>query len=152
VLLVHDPRQATYALGHVATVLDGHLHAFGTQLTNGTRLLTTGTVGGAGPDGLRQKQPVPYSAEVLYFDAQTRRPIGVDRITVHSLESSFSVDRELLPEGQSPFRYDPVPVPTTTTPSTLAPDGSQSARVLPTKPSDERGGLGLRGQPSTTRP
>jgi predicted phosphodiesterase len=152
VLLVHDPRQATYALGHVATVLDGHLHAFGTQMTNGTRLLTTGTIGGAGPDGLRAKQPVPYSAEVLYFDAQSRRPIGVDRITVHSLESSFSVDRELLPEGQSPFRYDPVTVPSTTTPTTLAPDGSQSARVLPTQPGNDRGGLGLRGQPSTTRP
>ena len=153
VLLVHDPRLATYALGHVATVLDGHLHAFGTQLTNGTRLLTTGTVGGAGPDGLRQKQPVPYSAEVLYFDPQTRRPIGVDRITVHSLESSFSVDRELLPEGQSPFRYDPVTVPSTTTVTTVAPEGSQSARVLPTQPSDDRSGLGLRGKPpTTTRP
>ena len=150
VLLVHDPRQATYALGHVPTVLDGHLHAFGTQLTNGTRLLTTGTVGGAGPDGLRQKQPVPYSAEVLYFDEQTRRPIGVDRITVHSLESSFSVDRELLPEGQTPFQTNPVPVPTTTTTTTLAPDGSQNAQLLPTPPSTERPGVGLRGAPSTT--
>lgn len=153
VLLVHDPRQATYALGHVATVLDGHLHAFGTQVTNGTRLLTTGTVGGAGPDGLRQKQPVPYSAEVLYFDPQTRRPIGVDRITVHSLESSFSVDRELLPEGQQPFRSNPVPVPTTTTVTTLASGGSQSAQVLPTQPGDDRPGLGLRGRrPTTTQP
>jgi predicted phosphodiesterase len=134
VLLVHDPRLATYALGHVATVLDGHLHAFGTQVTNGTRLLTTGTIGGAGPDGLRSAQPVPYSAEVLYFDAQTRRPIGVDRITVHSLESSFSVDRELLPEGQQPFRFDPVTVPTTSTVPTLAPGTSQPPQGLPTGP------------------
>jgi len=159
VLLVHDPRQATYALGHVPTVLDGHLHAFGTQMTNGTRLLTTGTIGAAGPDGLRQKQSVPYSAEVLYFDQRTRRPIGVDRITVHSLESSFSVDRELLPEGQTPFTYNPVAVPTTTTVTTLAPDGSQNAQVLPTQPGNERPGLGLGGGrsppatvPRTTRP
>ena len=150
VLLVHDPRQATYALGHVPTVLDGHLHAFGTQVTNGTRLLTTGTIGGAGPDGLRQKQPVPYSAEVLYFDQRTRRPIGVDRITVHSLESSFSVDRELLPEGQAPFQSDPVPVPSTTTVTTLAPGGSQGAQVLPTQPGSQRPGVGLRGAPATT--
>ncbi len=150
VLLVHDPRQATYALGHVATVLDGHLHEFGTQVTNGTRLLTTGTVGAAGPDGLRAKQTVPYGAEVLYFDARTRRPIGVDRITVHSLESSFSVDRELLPEGQEFFRYAPVPVPTTTTVTTLAPSGSQSAQVLPTGPGNERPGVGLRGRVPTT--
>jgi predicted phosphodiesterase len=139
VLLVHDPRQATYALGHVATVLDGHLHAFGTQVTNGTRLLTTGTVGGAGPDGFRSTKPVPYSAEVLYFDAQTRRPIGVDRITVHSLESSFSVDRELLPEGQQPFRFDPVAVPSTTTTTTTtfgttnAVPRGQPPQVLPTQ-------------------
>jgi predicted phosphodiesterase len=150
VLLVHDPRQATYALGHVPTVLDGHLHAFGTQVTNGTRLLTTGTIGGAGPDGLRQKQPVPYSAEVLYFDQRTRRPIGVDRITVHSLGSSFSVDRELLPEGQAPFQPNPVPVPSTTTLTTLAPEGSQSAQVLPTQPGGQRPGVGLRGAPATT--
>jgi predicted phosphodiesterase len=150
VLAVHDPRLATYALGHVPTVLDGHLHQFGTQVTNGTRLLTTGTVGGAGPDGLRQKQPVPYSAEVLYFDPQTRRPIGVDRITVRSLESSFSVDRELLPEGQTPFQYNPVPVPTTTTATTLAPGGSQSAQVPPAQPGSDRPGLGLRGAPATT--
>ncbi len=155
VLLVHDPRQATYALGHVATVLDGHLHAFGTQITNGTRLLTTGTIGGAGPDGLRQKRPVPYSAEVLYFDQQTRRPIGVDRITVHSLESSFSVDRELLLEGETPFRPNPVPVPSTTTANTttLTPDGSQNAQVLPTQPVRERPGIGLDGaRPTTTAP
>ncbi len=153
VLLVHDPRQATYALGHVPTVLDGHLHDFGTQQTNGTRLLTTGTVGGAGPDGLRQKRPVPYSAEVLYFDPRTHRPIGVDRITVHSLESSFSVDRELLPEGQTPFRYNPVTVPTTTTLTTLAPlapEGSGNAQVLPTQPGNERPGVGLGGRRATT--
>ncbi len=152
VLLVHDPRQATYALGHVATVLDGHLHAFGTQVTNGTRLLTTGTVGGAGPDGLRARQPVPYSAEVLYFDPQTRRPIGVDRITVHSLESSFSVDRELLPEGETDFRYNPVAVPTTTTGSTSVQGGSQPPQVLPTQPGNDRPGLGLgRAGPMVTQ-
>jgi predicted phosphodiesterase len=153
VLLVHDPRLATYALGHVPTVLDGHLHKFGTQVTNGTRQLTTGTIGASGPDGLRVKQPVPYSAEVLYFDPQTRRPIGVDRITVHSLESSFSVDRELLPEGQQFFSSNPVPVPTTTTVTTLAPDGSRPAQVLPTQPGNDRPGLGLPGRrPTTTRP
>src|SRR6266508_4475592 len=74
VLLVHDPALARYALGNVATVLEGHLHSFGTQVVNGTRELRTGTVGGAGPDGLRAKQPVPYTAEVLYFDPATRRP------------------------------------------------------------------------------
>ena len=111
VLLVHDPKLATYAVGHVATVLDGHLHAFGTSVANGTRMLTTGTVGGAGPDGLRSRRPLPYTAEVLYFDPVTRRPVAVDRITVGPFESSFSVDRELTPEGGTAFVPDPVEVP-----------------------------------------
>jgi predicted phosphodiesterase len=111
VLVVHDPLLATYAIGHVATVLEGHLHSFGTQVANGTRALRTGTVGGAGPDGLRAKEPVPYTAEVVYFDPDTRRPVAVDRITVGALESSFSVDRELLDEGSKAFVLDPVDIP-----------------------------------------
>jgi hypothetical protein len=143
VLLVHDPRLATYALGHVATVLDGHLHSFGTEVTNGTREIRTGTVGAAGPDGLRAKAPVPYAAEVLYFDPSTRRPIGVDRIAVHSLGSSFSVDRELLPEGQSPFSYHPVAAPAATTATVgPAPNGSQPPQALQQPRGRGRVGLG----------
>ena len=132
VLLVHDPRLARYALGHVATVLDGHLHAFGTSLVNGTRTLTTGTVGGAGPDGLRAKEPVPYTAEVVHFDPGTRRPVAVDRITVGALESSFSVDRELLPEGGTAFAPAPVEVP---------------AELVPAAPVDQVEGGPARGRP-----
>ncbi|HEY2959511.1 MAG TPA: metallophosphoesterase [Actinomycetota bacterium] len=125
VLVVHDPALARYALGSVATVLEGHLHSFGTGVVNGTRELRTGTVGGAGPDGLRAKQPVPYTAEVLYFDPTTRRPVAVDRITVGALQSSFSVDRELLEEGATPFAPDPVQVPAELLPPP-APDEVQS--------------------------
>ena len=150
VLLVHDPHLATYALGHIPTVIDGHFHDFRSNVTNGTRELTTGTVGAAGPDGLRAKETVPYGAEVLYFDPQTRRPIGVDRIAVHSLESAFSVDRELLPEGQGAFRYNPVAVPASTTTTTLEPGaaGTGPPQVLPQAPRG-RGGAGLR-QPDPT--
>ena len=125
VLMVHDPALARYALGSVATVLDGHLHSFGTQVVNGTRELRTGTVGGAGPDGLRAKQPVPYTAEVLYFDPGSHRPVAVDRITVGALESSFSVDRELLGEGSGAFVPNPVEVPAELLPPP-APDEVQS--------------------------
>jgi len=116
VLLVHDPQLAAYAAGHVATVLDGHLHAFGLQLVNGTRMVTDGTTGAAGPDGLRNKNPQPYSAEVLYFDTHTRRPLAVDRITVDSLrtdalQSTFSVQRILFPEAETPFTPNPVEIP-----------------------------------------
>jgi len=116
VLLVHDRRQARYAAGHVATVLAGHYHRFESDTVAGTRYLLTGSVGAAGPDGLRAGQDVPYQAEVLYFDPATRRPLAVDRITVRSLQGSFSVDRELLPEGGRAFTPAPVEVPAEATP------------------------------------
>ena len=111
VLLVHDGRLATYARGHVPTILDGHLHRFGTEVVNGTRTLQSGTTGAAGPDNLRAQEPPPADAEVLYFDPHTRRPVAVDRISVRLPGSSFSVERLLLPEGATAFTPDPLVVP-----------------------------------------
>jgi predicted phosphodiesterase len=111
VLLVHDGRLATYARGHVATVLEGHLHRFGTEVTNGTRTLMTGTTGAGGPDNFRAQDPPPADAQVIYFDPETRRPVAVDRITVRLPGSSFSVERLLLPEGATAFTPDPLEVP-----------------------------------------
>jgi predicted phosphodiesterase len=111
VLLVHDAQLADYARGHVATILEGHLHRFGTEVVNGTRTLMTGTAGAAGPDNFRAEEPPPAEAEVVYFDPETRRPVAVDRITVRLPGSSFSVERLLLPEGATPFTPDPVEVP-----------------------------------------
>jgi predicted phosphodiesterase len=126
VLLVHDGRLAAYARGHVATVLEGHLHAFGTEVVNGTRTLRTGTAGAAGPDSLRAADPPPATAEILYFHPATKRPLAVDRISVGPLESSFSVERVLLPEGQTPFLADPVPVP----PELLEPPPTTAGQVV----------------------
>src|SRR4029450_1025484 len=53
VLVVPDGRLATYARGRVATVLEGHLHRFGTEVVNGTRTLMAGTTGAGGPDHFR---------------------------------------------------------------------------------------------------
>jgi len=111
VLLVHDDRLATYARGHVASVLEGHLHRFGTEVVNGTRTLMGGSTGAAGPDNFRAESPPPAEAEVVYFDPETRRPVAVDRITVRLPGSSFSVERVLLPEGATPFTADPLEVP-----------------------------------------
>jgi predicted phosphodiesterase len=111
VLLVHDGRLAAYARGHVATVLEGHLHRFGTEVVNGTRTLQAGTTGAAGPDNFRAEDPPPAGAQVIYFDPGTRRPVAVDRITVRLPGSSFSVERVLLPEAATPFAPNPLEVP-----------------------------------------
>jgi predicted phosphodiesterase len=132
VLLVHDGRLASYARGRVATVLDGHLHRFDTEVVNGTRTLQTGTVGAAGPDGLRVPDLPPATAEVLYFDPRTRRPLAADRITARPLQSSFSVERLLLPEGETPFVLDPLPVPPALQPAAPAQPGQvQGAHPAP---------------------
>jgi predicted phosphodiesterase len=111
VLLVHDGRLASYARGHVATVLEGHLHRFGTEVVQGTRTLQVGTTGAGGPDNFRAEDPPPADAQVLYFDPVTRRPVAVDRITVRLPGSSFSVERLLLPEGATDFAPDPLEIP-----------------------------------------
>jgi predicted phosphodiesterase len=111
VLLVHDGRLAAYARGHVATVLEGHLHRFGTEVLNGTRTLMSGTTGAGGPDNFRAQDPPPADAEVIYFDPATHRPVAVDRISVRLPGSSFSVERLLLPEGATAFAPDPLVVP-----------------------------------------
>jgi predicted phosphodiesterase len=111
VVMVHDGRLAAYARGHVATVLEGHLHRFGTEVVNGTRTLMTGTTGAGGPDNFRAADPPAADAQVVYFDPETRRPVAVDRITVRLPGSSFSVERVLLPEGATPFTPDPLEVP-----------------------------------------
>jgi hypothetical protein len=123
VLLVHDGRLAAYARGHVATVLDGHLHRFGTEVVNGTRTLMSGTTGAGGPDNFRAQDPPPADAEVVYFDSTTRRPVAVDRITVRLPGSSFSVERLLLPEGAAAFAPDPVEVPPNLVPAPGAQGG-----------------------------
>jgi hypothetical protein len=111
VLLVHDGRLAAYARGHVATVLEGHQHRYGTEHVNGTRTLITRTAGAGGPDNFRAKDPPPADAEVVYFDPTTRRPVAVDRITVRLPGASFSVERVLLPEGATAFAPNPIAVP-----------------------------------------
>jgi predicted phosphodiesterase len=111
VLVVHDGRLAAYARGHVATVLQGHLHRFGTEVVNGTRTLMAGTTGAGGPDNFRAEDPPPADAQVLYFDPETRRPVAVDRITVRLPGSSFSVERLLLTEGDEPFFPNPLEIP-----------------------------------------
>ena len=133
VLLVHDPALATYAMGHVATVLDGHLHRFGTRVDYGTRELTDATTGAAGPDGLRQPNPPPYGAEVVYLDAATRRPIALDQVTVRSLEAEFSVRRLVLPEGTAGFTPNPVPVPAPDAPQ----PGDETTVIEPTSTQDQ---------------
>jgi predicted phosphodiesterase len=111
VLLVHDGRLAAYARGRVGTVVEGHLHRFGTEVVNGTRTLMSGTTGAGGPDNFRAEDPPTADAQVLYFDPGTRRPVAVDRITVRLPGSSFSVERVLLPEGATAFAPDPLEVP-----------------------------------------
>ena len=108
VLLVHDGRLAAYARGHVATVLDGHLHRTGTEVVNGTRTLQAGTAGAAGPTTSAPRPPVPTPRS-----SPTPRPAArwPSTASPSRASSSFSVERSSSPRHATPFTPDPLEVP-----------------------------------------
>jgi predicted phosphodiesterase len=62
-----------------------------------TILLVEGSTGGAGLRGLQGDEPEPLAASVLYFDAETRRLLAYDRLTVKGLgESGATIDRHVV--------------------------------------------------------
>jgi predicted MPP superfamily phosphohydrolase len=75
VALVHDPVSAGGLSGACPLVLAGHTHRREVRELAGlpgrapTRLLVSGSTGGAGLRGLESDEPLPLSMSVLYFDA-----------------------------------------------------------------------------------
>jgi len=78
IALVHDPASAGPLAGSCPLVLAGHTHrravkALPTQPgASPTRLMVSGSTGGAGLRGLEGDEPLPLSLSVLYFDADKR--------------------------------------------------------------------------------
>jgi predicted MPP superfamily phosphohydrolase len=77
VALVHDPASAGPLSGTCPLVLAGHTHQRQVRTlpppvegAPPTRLLVSGSTGGAGLRGLEGDKPVPLSLSILYFDAE----------------------------------------------------------------------------------
>ncbi|HEU4424847.1 MAG TPA: metallophosphoesterase [Pilimelia sp.] len=74
IALVHDPASAGPLAGACPLVLAGHTHKREVMTleradATPTRLLISGSSGGAGLRGLEPEEPLPLSLSVLYFDA-----------------------------------------------------------------------------------
>jgi predicted MPP superfamily phosphohydrolase len=78
IALVHDPASAGPLSGTCPLVLAGHTHNREVRTLPAvpgrapTRMLVSGSTGGAGLRGLEGDKPVPLSLSILYFDADRR--------------------------------------------------------------------------------
>ncbi|HRW37194.1 MAG TPA: metallophosphoesterase [Aquihabitans sp.] len=108
VALVHDPTVADDLGGLVPLVLAGHRHrADEIDLGEGTRLLVEGSTGGAGLRSLQRDDPVPLTASVLYFDADTGELQAQDRIEVAGVDQAeVRIEREVFDPGDEETTAD----------------------------------------------
>lgn len=62
-----------------------------------TLLMVEGSTGGAGLRGLQGEEPEPLAATILYFDADTKRLVAYDRITLQGFgETGATIGRHVL--------------------------------------------------------
>jgi predicted phosphodiesterase len=119
IVLVHDDRVAAGLEGLVPLVVSGHFHDARDEVRDGTVFLRVGTTGGAGPTGFTAEGDVPFSAEVLYFQAGEEGRMGLvawDVVTQFPETGSLEIARHLASDvGVSPSPS--VPTPTTASPS-----------------------------------
>jgi predicted phosphodiesterase len=100
IVAVHNPLMQAPFIGFVPLIVSGHTHAASFSVQRGTVLLNSGTLGGISYDPeANARDPLPYSASVLYFTAELpRRLIAIDRISVYP-QRSTTVTRELIDES-----------------------------------------------------
>jgi predicted MPP superfamily phosphohydrolase len=120
--LVHDPASAGPLSGSCPLVLAGHTHKREVRMlpkldgVTPTRLLVSGSSGGAGLRGLEGDEPIPLSLSVLYFDAD-RRLQAHDDIEVGGTGQAqvtlerHVVDAEPTPGAQPAPRTSRTPTP-----------------------------------------
>ena len=98
VVLVHDPLMAGELDDRVPLVLAGHRHRVSMEtLGESTTLLVEGSTGGGGLRALEGDEPLPLTASVLYFDADTKRLEAMDRIRVAGVnQSDVRIERTVL--------------------------------------------------------
>ena len=98
VVLVHDPLMAGELGDRVPLVLAGHRHQVAMEtLGESTTLLIEGSTGGGGLRALEGDEPLPLTASVLYFDAETGLLEAMDRIRVAGVnQSDVRIERTVL--------------------------------------------------------
>lgn len=123
IVAVHDDRMAEASAGLAPLVISGHFHQPEARLENGTVFLRVGTTGAGGLDTFTRPEPIPLSAQILYFDGDPLRLVAWDLVTLIPITRDLSVSRhhiselvtdteeEVAEEAEPAPRGEPVPVP-----------------------------------------
>jgi predicted phosphodiesterase len=127
IVAVHDDRMAQSVAGRVPLVVSGHFHAAGVKVEDGTIFLRVGTTGGAGETVFAD--PLPFSAEILYFErTEPHTLVAYDLIEQSPETGSLTVERHLT----SSLVEQPSASPST--PASPAPANGQTPSPLPSSP------------------
>ncbi|HEX6263016.1 MAG TPA: metallophosphoesterase family protein [Actinomycetota bacterium] len=114
-LVVHDDRMAEASIGLVPVVASGHFHQTTARVVEGTILLRVGTTGAGGLDTFTAPQPIPLSAQLLYFDGDPVQLVAWDTVLLDPITRDLTVRRHLpteIGEEEEPApQGEPAPTP-----------------------------------------
>jgi predicted MPP superfamily phosphohydrolase len=108
IALVHDPASAGSLSGTCPLVLAGHTHKREARMLPrvegepATRLLVSGSSGGAGLRGLEGDEPVPLSLSVLYFDNQKNLQAYDDIDVGGTGQAQVTLERHVVDDRDEP--------------------------------------------------
>ncbi len=96
ILAVHNDEQAQAAAGRVPLVVSGHWHLPSAEVLDGTLFLRVGSTGASGAGAFAEPDGIPLSAQIFYFDRQTRNVSAYDVIQQFPESGNISLERHLI--------------------------------------------------------
>lgn len=93
-LAVHNPVQATPAIGAVPTIIAGHIHRLDLSRKDGTVLSVVGSSGATGLGALMVDSSEEYSFRLLRFDGDEL--VAIDSISLRGTRGEFVSERTIL--------------------------------------------------------
>jgi predicted phosphodiesterase len=108
VVVIHNDEQARSAAGRVPLVISGHGHLPSADVLDGTLFLRAGSTGGSGAEVFAEVGGVPLSAQILYFQRETRKLLAYDLIQQFPETGNITLERHLI--SQEFGEFEPVPI------------------------------------------
>ena len=110
VAVIHNDEQAGSAAVRVPLVISGHWHSPSARAVDGTLFLRVGSTGGSGAEVFAEVGGVPLSAQILYFERETRNIIAYDLIQQFPESGNITLERHLI--SQEFGELEPTPIET----------------------------------------
>ena len=108
-LAVHDDRMAVASAGEVPVVVSGHYHVTGSREMDGALFLRLGTTSGGGLDTFAAVEPIPFSAQIIYFDGDPLELVAWDAVELDPVTQNLTVSRSLAEATEPAPQGEPVP-------------------------------------------